>query len=96
MVTISVLRVTVVRDLAPRARLFMSIGLDWRVAFGVAGVFGLDAAPVENDAFADGDAIGLGAQRFAVGRRQLGPDTGGPAQSVQVVARRRDLHIPWI
>jgi hypothetical protein len=54
---------------------------DRLVGLGSAVVFGLGAAPVDDGAAADGDAIGLGAQRLARGGSKLGPDASGPARA---------------
>src|SRR3984893_8524872 len=71
--------------------------LDRLIAFGCAAILGLDAAAIDDDAARDRDAVGLRAERLAVGRRQLqGPDAGGPALSAEVAARRRYLNLPGI
>src|SRR5580698_7951506 len=67
--------------------------LDRLVAFGWAGVVGLDTSPVDNHAAADRDAVGLNAQRLAVDRRDFGPDAGGPAQTAGLMLWRRDLYL---
>src|SRR5258707_15645158 len=72
---------------------FRAHPLNRLVALGGAGVVGLDAPPVDDRAAADCDAIGLRAQRFAEGGRQLSPDARRPARSLKVAARRRDLHL---
>jgi hypothetical protein len=66
---------------------------DRLVGLGCAVVFGFGATPVDDGAAADGDAIGLGAQRLARGGSKFGPDAGGPARALRLVQRRRDLHL---
>jgi len=66
---------------------------DRLVGLGCAVVFGLGAAPVDDGAAADGDAIGLGPQRLARGGSKFGPDASGPARALRLVQRRRDLHL---
>src|SRR5258708_32626254 len=76
-----------------RGRLSLENALNRLVALVCAGVLGLDAPPVDDHATADGDAIGLGTQRFAHRRGKLRPDARGPARSAEVGARRRDSHL---
>src|ERR1700733_7204039 len=70
--------------------------LDRLVALGRTIILGLGVPPVDDHTAADGDAIGLAAQRFAVYRSEVGLDACGPARSMEIAARRRDLHMAWL
>src|SRR5271156_1361740 len=65
--------------------------------FGRAGIVGVDAPAIDDDAAGDRDAVGLRAERLAVrGSRLQCPDASRPALSAGVAARRRHLNLARI
>src|SRR5215510_9968172 len=66
--------------------------LDRLVGFGGAVVVVLDAAAVDDRVAVDGEAIGLGAERLAHHRIEIGPDASGPVHAGGLAARRGDTH----
>src|SRR5207237_7778242 len=77
-----------------RGHAFPDHALDRLIAFGCAGVVGVNAPAVDDDAAGYRDAVGLRAQGLAVRGCELqGPDAGRPVLSVEVAMRRRYLNL---
>src|SRR6185437_16799272 len=68
-------------------------GLDRLVVFGNAIIVVVDATSVDDLAVVDRDAIGLGADRLARRRIDIGPDAGRPAGPLRIMKRPRHAHV---